>query len=159
MAVLPTPLYRDERVGLYGEDRLFVAVWDNAPRLAHMEALAKYGRAFESEAGPTALLNIAAAGHPEFPDDVRRIASDLTRDPTLFQVARAHVILMTGFAGVAVRAFINTFLLIGNPPKPTRMLSSVNAASEWLPQFVEDPRWTAEEIERFGNALVASHQR
>jgi hypothetical protein len=159
MGSLPTPLYRDERVGLYGEDRIIVAVWDDAPQLAQMEALAKYGRAFESEKGPTALLNIAADGRPDFPDDVRRIATDLTRDPTLFQVARAHVILMSGFTGVAVRAFINTFLLIGKPPKPTRMLSTVNAASEWLPQFIEDPRWTANEIERFGNALVASHQR
>ena len=159
MGNLPAPLFRDERVGLYGLDQLFVAVWDDAPRFAHMQALAKYGREFESEAGPTALLNIAADGHPEFSDDVRRIASDLTRDATLFQVARAHVILMTGFTGVAVRAFINTFLLIGNPPKPTRMLSSVSAASEWLPQFVEDPRWSAAEIERFGNALVSSHRR
>lgn len=157
MGALPAPLFRDERVGFYGQDRLFVAVWDDAPRLPQMQALAKHGREFETEAGPTALLNIAADGHPEFPDEVRRIAAELTRDPMLFQVARAHVILMTGFAGVAVRAFINTFLLLGNPRKPTRMLSSVNAAAQWLPQFIDDARWSVEEIERFGNALVSSH--
>ena len=69
MGDLPAPLFRDERVGLYGLDRLFVAVWDNAPRLTQMEAMAEHGREFESVQGPTALLNIAADGHPEFPEE------------------------------------------------------------------------------------------
>lgn len=149
------PLFQDERVAFYGLDQLFVAVWDDAPLMPQMKALGEYGRAFESEAGPVALMNIAADGTPTFSDDVRRIAADFTRDPTLFQVARAHVILMTGFAGVAVRAFINTFLLLGNPPRPTRMLSSVDSAAQWLPQFIEGDRWTPERMaNEVGGLLV-----
>ncbi len=150
------PIFEDDRVAFFGLPHLFVAVWNDAPQLTQMQALADHGRAWESENGPCALINVAAAGSPKFSDDVRRIAADLTRDATLFQVARAHVILMTGFAGVAVRAFINTFLLLGSPPRPTRMLSSIDAAAQWLPQHLEGTDWTAESLARETWALVES---
>lgn len=148
------PLFRDERVSFYGFDQLFVAVWDDAPQLEQMLRLGEHGRAFESEHGPVGLLNIAAAGRPRFSDDVRKIAADYTRDGTLFQSARAHVILMTGFAGVAVRAFVNTFLLLGNPPVPTRMFSSLESATEWLPQHLGQTRWSGQSIEESVLPLV-----
>jgi len=153
-AVQPSPLFRDDRVALYGLEHLFFAVWEDAPRMEQMRALAEHGRRFEEAHGPLALMNIAAAGTPKFPDDVRRIAAEFTADPSLFQLARAHVILMTGFVGVAVRAFINTFILLGKPPRPTRMLPSIEAASQWLPQHIQQDRWTPEAIAQQASALV-----
>lgn len=156
MSSSPSPLFRDERVVFYGLDQLFVAVWSDAPELSQMQAMAEHGRAFESAHGPAALVNIAADGKPSFSDDVRRIAVELTRDPTLFQLARAHVILMTGFAGIAVRSFINTFLLLGKPPRPTRMLASIDDASAWLPAFLPTDRWTPETISDAVQRLMSS---
>ena len=146
-------------MALYGLEHIFVAIWGDAPRMQQMRALAEHGRSFEEAHGPVALINIAAAGTPTFPDDVRRIAAEYTSDPTLFQLARAHVILMTGFTGVAVRAFVNTFILIGRPPRPTRMLSSIEAASHWLPQHIQQDAWTPETIARQANALISGHVR
>ena len=154
---MPAPLFRDERVSFYGLDNLFIAVWDDAPEEEQMLALGKYGRAFETAHGPCALLNVAASGSPRFSDEVRRIATDYTRDGTLFQSGRAHVILMTGFAGVAVRAFINTFLLLGNPPVPTRMFSSLDAAADWLGPLVRHTPWTAAAIVDVMGPLLPSN--
>ncbi|MGH1346040.1 MAG: hypothetical protein ACRBN8_31035 [Nannocystales bacterium] len=156
MSRSPAPLFRDERVTFFGLDHLFVAVWDGAPQLSQMEAMAEHGRAFESSHGPAALVNIAADGTPSFSDDVRRISVELTRDPMLFQVARAHVILMTGFAGIAVRSFINTFLLLGRPPRPTRMLASIEEAAAWLPPFLPEGAWTPETLAESVEALMSA---
>lgn len=156
MSSSPPPLFRDERVTFFGLEHLFIVVWDNAPQLSQMEAMAEHGRAFESSHGPAALVNIAANGRPNFSDDVRRIAVELTRDPTLFQVARAHVILMTGFAGIAVRSFINTFLLLGNPPRPTRMLGSLDDAGTWLSEFLPEGAWTPEALTQSVQALMSN---
>lgn len=152
----PSPLFRHERVVFYGLDRVFVAVWNDAPELSQMLAMAEHGRAFESAHGPAALVNIAADGKPSFSDDVRRIAVELTRDATLFQLARAHVVLMTGFTGIAVRSFINTFLLLGKPPRPTRMLASIDDASAWLPAFLPTDSWTPEALADAVQRLMSS---
>lgn len=121
-----------------------------------MQAMRDHGRAFESAHGPLGLMNVAADGRPSFSDDVRRIAVELTRDPMLFQLARAHVILMTGFVGVAVRSFINTFLLLGKPPRPTRMLASVEDAAPWLQAFLPEGAWTPEAMAESVKNLVLS---
>ncbi|MBV1860935.1 MAG: hypothetical protein KUG77_21140 [Nannocystaceae bacterium] len=62
MSPSPAPLFRDERVAFYGLEHLFIVVWDNAPELSQMEAMAEYGRVFESTHGPAVLMNIAADG-------------------------------------------------------------------------------------------------
>ena len=158
MSPSSAPLFRDERVTFFGLDHLFVAVWDNAPELSQMEAMAEYGRAFESGHGAAALVNIAASGRPSFSDDVRRISVELTRDPMLFQLARAHVILMTGFTGIAVRSFINTFLLLGNPPRPTRMVASIDDAAAWLSPFLPEGSWTPETLTGSVERLMSNRE-
>ncbi len=140
----------------YGLEHVFVAVWNDAPQRAQMMALAEHGRIFESTHGPAALINIAASGTPTFSDDVRRIAIELTRDPTLFALARAHVILMTGFVGVAVRSFVNTFILLGRPPTPTRMLSSIDAAASWVSVFLPEGTWSTDALTDAVKALTPS---
>ncbi len=156
MSLSAPPLFRDDRVAFYTLDHLFIAVWDDAPQLSQMQAMEKHGRIFESTHGPAALINIAADGKPSFSDDVRRIATELTRDPTLFQLARAHVILMTGFTGIAVRSFINTFLLLGKPPRPTRMLASLEDAAVWVLPLLPPDRWTPETLQESVERLMSS---
>lgn len=141
---MPKLVYQDERVVFFAEDRLFVCGFRDAPTMVQMQALAETARPIESERGPLALLNIAYGGRPRFSEDVRKIAAQYTRDPDLFGMARAHVVLMSGMAGAAVLAFINTFLLLGRPPRPTRVCGSVSAATQWLAPMLS---WEASRLD------------
>ena len=96
-----------------------------------MTALESEGRRAEAEAGPMAFLNVVFAGVPNFPEPVREAGARLTKDP-LFSLGRAHVVLMPGFLGVAVTSFINTFVLLGRPPFPTKIFHALPQATVWL---------------------------
>ncbi|MEM6293977.1 MAG: hypothetical protein AAGA54_22055 [Myxococcota bacterium] len=152
-----TPLFEDDRAGFFAKEGLFIAVWHDAPRIEQMRQLGECGRTWESAHGPAALMNIAADGVPKFAEEVRRMAAEYTRDPSLFQVARAHVVLMSGFAGVAVRAFINTFLLLGSPPRPTRMASSVDTAAQFLAPHMP-AGWDAAAIESTAREAMQAYE-
>jgi len=135
----------DDRVIFAHDGPLFVCVWRGAPTAAHMRALGEIGRRVEGESGPLALLNVAVGGVPTFDDEVRKTATAYTRDPARFARARAHVVAMTGFTGVAVLAFINTFLLLGRPPRPTKVLRSTDDAIRWILPFLPPP-WDSERV-------------
>ena len=91
-----------------------------------------------------AFLNVVFAGVPNFPEPVREAGARLTKDP-LFSLGRAHVVLMPGFLGVAVTSFINTFVLLGRPPFPTKIFHALPQATVWL---CEKAGLQAEEIAR-----------
>jgi hypothetical protein len=81
---------------------------------------------------PAMLLNIAFSGRPNLDEEVRRLSMEYTGDATLFGLARAHVVLMSGLGGTAVRAFMATFILMGRPPRPTKVFSGIDDAARWL---------------------------
>src|SRR5262245_17142268 len=125
----------DERAIFAHDADLFVCVWRDAPTGKHMTALGEIGQRVEAATGPLALLNVAIAGTPSFDDDVRKMAVAYTRDAGRFSRARAHVVTMSGLAGVAVLAFINTFLLLGRPPRPTKVFRTTDDAIRWVLPF------------------------
>lgn len=124
-------LYADERVSMGHDGPLFLCGWADAPTMVQMRALGEHGRRAEAVAGPLALVNIAFGGVPKFSDDVRKISAEFTRDASLFARSRAHVVTIPGFKGVAVMSFINTFLLLGRPPRPTKVFRAVDEAVRW----------------------------
>jgi hypothetical protein len=102
--------------------------------------------------GGTACFDIVVAGTPNMSDDVRRAATDLAGDPNLFTLGVAHVLLMPGLAGTAVRAFISTILLIARAPAPQKVFAATEPAAAWLAPRLED--WTVRELERGCAELV-----
>ena len=124
-------VYADERVLMAHEGPLFVCGWCDAPTSVQMQAMAEHGRRCESREQPLALVNVVFSGVPRFPEEVRVSAAALTRDATLFARSRAHVVMLPGFAGAAVMAFINTFMLLGRPPRPTRVFRALEPAALW----------------------------
>ncbi len=153
--VAPTQVYADDRVFMFSCCELFLAVWFNAPTPVQMEAFAKYGWAHERALPNGGLLsNLAVRGTPTFDEQVRRQAAELTADPELFRIARSHTILMDGLKGVAVRAFVQTFLLLGRPPRPTKVFDTVEHGAEWMAeQLRSSPHgWTADKIAAFHHA-------
>ncbi|MGB1012584.1 MAG: hypothetical protein ACPG4T_00510 [Nannocystaceae bacterium] len=145
-ATLPLrTVYTDERVVVSVCDDLLIAVWLDAPTIVQMEAFATHGRALERELPRGAVLsNLAVSGTPKFDERVRRLAAELTADPELFRIARSHTVLVGGMRGVAIRAFIQTFILLGRPPRPTKAFSAVEQAASWIAeQLAKSPhRWT-----------------
>lgn len=127
-------LYTDERVCIAHSGELFFCGWREAPTKAQMLAMQTHGQRIAPDFGPLALVNIAYGGVPKFSDDVRELATQFTRDPSLFPRARAHIVAMPGFRGVAVTAFINTFLLLGRPPSPTKVFSALDPGLVWVAQ-------------------------
>jgi len=133
-ATLPLrTVYTDERVVVSVCDDLLIAVWLDAPTIVQMEAFATHGRALERELQHGAVLsNLAVSGTPKFDERVRRLAAELTADPALFRIARSHTVLVGGMRGVAIRAFVQTFILLGRPPRPTKVFSAVEQAATWI---------------------------
>ncbi|MBK6918287.1 MAG: hypothetical protein IPH07_12905 [Deltaproteobacteria bacterium] len=129
-------LYADGRVLMAHDDALFLCAWADAPEMTQMRALGDHGRRVEASHGPLALLNVAFSGVPKFSDEVRACSAAYTRDAALFARSRAHVVLLPGFRGAAVMAFINTFLLVGRPPRPTKVFRAVDPAIEWTARLL-----------------------
>lgn len=145
-------LFADERLLVAYAPEVVICGWRDAPTEVQMRAMAEHGRRIEQAHGPAALLNIAFSGVPKFSDEVRSLATQYTRDPTLFARCRAHVVIIGGFRGAAVMAFINTFLLLGHPPRPTKVFRAIPPAIDFVAQHVslgdaelaaavEDVRW------------------
>jgi len=126
-----TDLYADERVSMAHVGPLFLCGWADAPTMVQMRALGQYGRQVEAVVGPMSLVNVAFGGVPKFSDEVRKISAEFTRDASLFAHSRAHVVTIPGFKGAAVMSFINTFLLLGRPPRPTKVFRALDEAVRW----------------------------
>ena len=128
---------------------VFLGGWRDAPTMKTLLEMESVGRAVARDTGPLALLNVAFSGTPSFSNDVRRTSARLTADPDLFEICRTHVTLIAGLTGAAVRAFMNTFILLGRPPRPTKLLGSLDEALAWsLPHLraADGPRWTEQTL-------------
>jgi hypothetical protein len=134
-----TDLYADERVAMAHDGALFLRGWSDAPTMVQMRALGEHGRRVEAVVGPMSLINVAFGGVPKFGDDVRKISAEFTRDASLFAGSRAHVVTIPGFKGAAVMSFINTFLLLGRPPRPTKVFRAVDEAVLWTASLLSPP--------------------
>ncbi len=137
---------------------LLVAEWFGMMDIAHVRAM---HREMKGIAGryprQLGMFNVIAAGKPNFPEDVRGALTQLLADKDLHGCGAAHVILLDGMAGVAVRAFISTVVLLGRPPTPQRIFAGPSAAAAWFaPQLSAGGQaWTAEDILQAQAALSA----
>jgi hypothetical protein len=71
-------------------------------------------------------------GTPSFSDETRLEAERFASDPKIFELGVAHVILIPGLGGTAVKAFINTILLVARPPAPAKAFDNLPAAVDWM---------------------------
>lgn len=125
-------VHADESLKIVTAHNVLVVVWSDAPSLEQLRAMARAAEALR-RAHPrgTALLNVIRGGMPSFDDAVRDEARRLTRDGH-FDVGVAHVVLIGGLVGAAVRAFLSTIVLLGRPKEPTQVFGEAGAALRWL---------------------------
>ncbi len=128
--------YADETLRVVTDRRLCVIRWLDSPEARHF---AEVTRAFayavdKSGKGGVGLFNVVDARGklPRFNDEIRRAAGDMTRAVTPDSAGAAHVILVDGLAGVAVRMFLSTLTLLSRAATPTTIHSSLAEGAAWL---------------------------
>ncbi|MFW6067895.1 MAG: hypothetical protein ACOC97_06130 [Myxococcota bacterium] len=132
MAALRT-LYEDDTLRVVVEGNMAVAVWTGAPSVDQLRRLHGGLNVLRSE-NPDggAFMNVVVGGTPRFSNEVREEAARITQDTGPTDRGTAHVVLIEGMAGAAVRAFIGTMTLMGRPKIPTKTFGDLTSAADWL---------------------------
>ena len=142
-------LHADATLRLASHRNLLLAVWCDAPTLEQMRELGRASRAISRRHPAGAdMLNVVLSGKPTFSDAVRQEGIKLTSDPTLIRLGTAHLVLVTGLAGAATKAFLSTMLLVGRPAVPTKVFADPDGAAAWLAPRLSLPgaEWSAAEV-------------
>lgn len=109
-----------------------VNTWTDAPTVEHLRMLSRTSTAL-SRKNPrgAALINLMVRGTPSFTQEVRDETVKALKQ-NYFRLGTAHIILLGGFSGTAVRAFMSTATLIARPQDPHKVFSEPEAAAAWL---------------------------
>jgi hypothetical protein len=140
--------YEDETLRVVTDRRLCVARWLDTPAPRHFAEVTKaFAHAVDGKSGVGLFNVVDARGKlPRFNDEIRRAAGDMTRAITPGSAAAAHVILVDGLSGVAVRMFLSTLTLLSRAATPTTIHSTVAEGVAWLARELA-PSPTAAQIE------------
>lgn len=107
--------------------------WRGAPNYEDVIAWHQLGKSMARECPEgSACVDLVLGGTPDFSEPVRRAAVKLASDPHIFPYAYAHIIVMPGFAGTAVRSFIQTVITISRTPAPSKVFGDAATATSWL---------------------------
>jgi hypothetical protein len=142
-----TVVFEDSTGSLLFAENLAFAVWRSAPTVDHVRRWHRF--ALDHGRGPHApgaCVDIVVKGTPSFSDEMRRETNRFASDPKVFPRGMAHVILMSGLAGSAVRAFIGTIILVTKPIAPAKVFGDFDAAARWLQPIVGAAKWTVADI-------------
>jgi len=124
--------HRDEILTVATDRGLCVARWADSPSAHHFPLLTA---AMRAAADPrAALFNVVDARGklPRFDEEVRRAAAEMARAIVPVASGTAHVLLLQGFTGAAVRMFLSTLTLLSRGGAPTTVHSSVAEGAAWL---------------------------
>src|SRR5690606_3184218 len=101
---------------------LTVAAWWNPPARPQIRALSRIKEAQHERYDDRAVLaNLVVASERRLPSELREAAAMLA-DHGDSGAAAAHVVLVRGLPGAAIRTFFNTARLLARPRVPTRVL-------------------------------------
>ncbi len=110
-----------------------VAAWRDAPTVAQFRVFEREGRAMTRRYPKgAALFNVVLSGKPDFSSEVRAETARINGLGDIFVLGAAHVILVTGLVGAAVRAYLSTSMLVTRPVTPTKVFGEKRPAAEWL---------------------------
>lgn len=135
------------------------AIWFDAPRvkteLREMERAGKRVQAQYKQG--SALFNVIVSGTPSFSQEVRDEVTRITADDTLFNLASAHVLLVDGLVGSAVRAFLSTALLLSRTKTPNKVFANVKTSAGWVCERLTagSESWKVEDLVAFVEGTLA----
>lgn len=149
-------IHDDGKLRLAVSRNLLVVVWYDAPEVQQLRAFHKAGLALATKLGdPPAYFSVVVAGKPRFTDEVRAELVRIMRDPVQPR-AVAHSIELGGLMGTAVRAFLNTAMLLARPRTPQKLFGDRLAAAAWAAQQLSAGReaWTPAEVSEVVGEVV-----
>jgi len=126
--------YRDGITHMVLAPRLVVAAWWNAPTRTQTDVLWRINEAVRKECGDDdiAFCNIAITGTPIFDSEVREQIQAMNREYGTRGLAQANLVLLEGFAGTAVRAFLSTVNLVARTKVPVKIFGKRPETEAWL---------------------------
>ncbi len=153
--------YRDGIVHMVAAHRLVVAAWWDAPTVTQTDALWRINRDVRTWTGDddVAFCNIALAGTPIFDSEVREQIQAMNREYGTRGLAQANLVLLEGFAGTAVRAFLSTVNLVARTKVPVKIFGKRPETEAWLGEMLvtREPGFDVRSIARaFDLALAES---
>ncbi len=161
MAELET-VHADSTLRIVTSRNVQVNVWSNAPTVEQMRAHGRAGTAHaRRHLRGTGLLNIVVGGTPSFSEPGRVETVKIMKQADLFSLGSAQIILAGGLAGTAVRAFMSTVILLGQPVRPTRVFSESETAVAWIAPLLTrgaEP-WSRAELAALVAQLVKTERR
>jgi hypothetical protein len=137
-------VFSDSCLRIATVDNLELASWFGPPEMDHMRALDRTFKQLKrrNEDG-VAFVNVVVGGVPRFSQEVRDEAARQTAEIDPRDLATAHLVLVDGLVGSAVRAFMSTTMLIGRPPHPTKVFGDISSTARWLAiQLGRNARYT-----------------
>lgn len=143
--------YEDETMRVGNVDNLTIAAWFDAPTLVQMRAVDRSVRRIRREVeGGVGFINVVVEGIPSFSAEVREEGARQTSVLDGRDLVAAHVILIGGLTGVAVRMFMSTVILLGRPGYPTKVFGDAHVAATWLSNQLSENEgypWSVEQLE------------
>lgn len=126
--------YRDEITHMVAGPRLMVCAWYDAPDMTQIRQLRRINEVVRNCVGDDDVVycNVVVSGTPFFPGDVREEITAISRDFGHRGLAQAHLILLEGFAGTAVRAFLSTVNLMSRAQVPMKVFAAREPTEAWL---------------------------
>lgn len=141
-------IHRDEVVHVVASGPLTVAAWWNPPARPQIQALSRANEAQRQRYGDrAALANLVADSDPRLPNELREAAAMIAEHGDS-GAAAAHVVLVRGLPGVAIRTFFSSMRLVARPRVPTRVFDDREEAARWLAGILRrgDPSWSAARV-------------
>jgi hypothetical protein len=110
----PTMIYQDSTMQVAADGTLCVARWTDAPQISQFSALASALRTTAREGAALQLLNVVdrVENVPGLSSERRRAAEQLLNELALSCSSVAHVVLIPGMRGAAVRMVLSTLLML-----------------------------------------------
>ena len=146
--------FENETARISIDRNVVVAAWFQEPRvpkeLREMERAGKKVSSKHKSGG--VLFNVILSGKPSFSEEVRTEVNRITSDDTLYTAATAHVILVEGFIGSAVRAFLATALVVSRTKTPNKTFTDVASAAKWVNERLAAAKiegWTEGDLAAF----------
>lgn len=127
-------LFHDDVLWCGQERNLVVCGWNNAPTGKHMDIVHQTVRGLGPKYPPTAraLLNVIIRGRPSFGEDVRRKVREQYQSGEGARLAVANLVIATGLAGTAARAFLSAGVLLSRVTTATKIFGRTEDTAIWL---------------------------
>ena len=150
--------YADSTLRLTSLDNVITAAWFNAPEVEHMRIIDRLTRAVRrSEAVGFCFVNIAVDGVPRFSREVIAELERMAEYVTEKDLSTAHVILVDGLVGTAVRTFMSTVMLVTRPRDPNKVFADIESASRWTYGYLSRAGgydWSLERLVAYLNLAI-----